>query len=135
MRIQVRRGANNGDQMDDVMQRVENKYNNAKLRERAELIAHMELHNAKETMKLEQFERDPDVIGVRVSNDEPSTPLTKSLAGAEAYFDDERPIQSQLADSTREEFLQKGFDPLPTAPPFHFNDTTTFEPIRSDTDE
>jgi len=135
MRIQVRRGANNGDQMDDVMQRVENKYNNAKLRERAELIAHMELHNAKETMKLEQFERDPDVIGVRVSNDDPSTPLTKSLAGAEAYFDDERPIQSQLADSTREEFLQKGFDPLPTAPPFHFNDTTTFEPIRSDTDE
>ncbi len=132
MRIQVRRAANSGEQMDDVMQRVERKYNDAKLRERAELIAHMELHNAKETMKLEQFERDPDVIGVRVSNDDPSTPLTKSLAGVEAFFDDEDPIQAQLESATRSEFLQKGFDPLPTAPPFHFNDTTTFEPIRSD---
>jgi len=129
MRIQVRRAANSGEQMDDVMQRVERKYNDAKLRERAELIAHMELHNAKETMKLEQFERNPDVIGVRVSNDDPSTPLTKSLAGVEAYFDEEATIQEQLENATRDEFLQKGFDPLPTAPPFHFNDTTTLEPI------
>jgi len=135
MRIQVRRAANSGEQMDDVMQRVERKYNDAKLRERAELIAHMEIHNAKETMKLEQFERDPDVVGIRVANESPSTPLTKSLTGEEAYFDDEDSIQSQLADSTREEFLQKGFDPLPTAPPFHFNDTTTFEPIKRDDDE
>jgi len=128
MRIQVRRAANSGEEMDDVMQRVERKYNDAKLRERAELIAHMELHNAEETMKLEEFEADPDVIGVRVSNEDPSTPLTQSLAGAEAFFDD-GPIQEQLMSQTREQFLQKGFDPLPPAPPFHFNDTTTLEPI------
>jgi hypothetical protein len=128
MRIQVRRAANSGEQMDDVMQRVERKYNDAKLRERAELIAHMEMHNAEQTMRLEQFEADPDVIGVRVSNEDPSTPLTQSLAGAEAFFDD-GPIQEQLMSQTREQFLQKGFDPLPTAPPFHFNDTTTLEPI------
>lgn len=128
MRIQVRRAANSGEQMDDVMQRVERKYNDAKLRERAELISHMEMHNAEQTMRLERFEADPDVIGVRVSNEDPSTPLTQSLAGAEAYFS-EGEIQEQLMSQTREQFLQKGFDPLPTAPPFHFNDTTTLEPI------
>jgi hypothetical protein len=131
MRIQVRRGANNGEELDNVLDRVKNKYNDAKLRERAELIAHMESKNIAETVALQQYERDPDVIGVRVSNDDPSTPLTQSLAGAEAYFDD-GDIQSQLAGATRDEFLQKGFDPLPTTPPFHFNDTTTLEPIFED---
>lgn len=132
MRIQVRRAANSGEEMDDLMQRVERKYNDANLRERAELIAHMELRNAEETMKLERFEADPDVIGVRVSNEDPSTPLTQSLAGAEAFFDEEESIQGQLMSQTREEFLQKGFDPLPTAPPYHYNDTTTLEPITDD---
>lgn len=131
MRIQVRRGVNEGAELDDVLSRVENKYNDANLRQRAELIAHMESSNIRESVKLQQFERDPDVIGVRVSNDEPSTPLTESLVGAEAYFD-EGDIQSQLMGQTREEFLHKGFDPLPTTPPFHFNDTTTLEPIRDD---
>jgi hypothetical protein len=27
---------------------------------------------------------------------------------------------------------RKGFDPLPRTPPFHFNDTTTLEPIYVD---
>lgn len=128
MRIQVRRGANNGEELDNVLNRVKNKYNDAKLRERAELIAHMESHNIQQTVALQQYERDPDVIGVRVSNENPSTPLTQSLAGVEAYFED-GPIQEQLESATREEFLQKGFDPLPATPPFHFNDTTTLEPI------
>jgi hypothetical protein len=128
MRIQVRRGANNGEELDNVLERVKNKYNDAKLRERAELIAHMESKNITETVALQQYERDPDVIGVRVSNENPSTPLTQSLANAEAYFED-GDIQEQLMAQTRSEFLQKGFDPLPTTPPFHFNDTTTLEPI------
>jgi hypothetical protein len=131
MRIQVRRGANNGEQLDDVVNRVERKYNESKLRERAELISHMESRNVEETIKLRQFERNPDVIGVRVVNENPSTPLTESLDGVEAYFDD-GDIQSQLMDATRDEFLHKGFDPLPTTPPFHFQDSTRLEPIWDD---
>jgi hypothetical protein len=129
MRIQVRRAANSGEEMDDVMARVESKYNDAKLRERAELIAYMETRNVEETIKLQQFENDPEVVGVRVANEEPSTPLTRSLSGAEVYFS-EGDIQEQLMSQTREEFLYKGFDPLPATPPFHFNDTTRLEPIR-----
>jgi len=128
MRIQVRRGVNEGAELENVLSRVENKYNDANLRQRAELIAHMESSNIRETVKLQQFERDPDVIGVRVSNDDPSTPLTESLAGAEAYFS-EGEIQGQLMSQTREEFLHNGFDPLPATPPYHFNDTTSLEPI------
>lgn len=128
MRIQVRRGANNGEELDKVLNRVERKYNDAKLRERAELIAHMERKNIEETVKLQAFEQDPDVIGVRVVNEDPSTPLTQSLSGVEAYFED-GDIQEQLESATRSEFLQKGFDPLPTTPPYHFNDTTSLEPI------
>lgn len=131
MRIQVRRGANNGEELNTIVGRVEKKYNEAKLRERAELIAHMESKNIEESIKLQKFERDPDVIGVRVVNDDPSTPLTQSLAGAEAYFS-EGEIQEQLMAATRSEFLHKGFDPLPTTPPFHFNDTTTLEPIKEE---
>jgi hypothetical protein len=131
MRIQVRRGANNGEELNNIINRVEQKYNDAKLRERAELIAHMESKNIVETIALQSYESDSDVIGVRVSNENPSTPLTQSLAGSEAYFDD-GPIHEQLMAQTREEFLQKGFDPLPPTPPYHFNDTTTLEPIYKD---
>jgi hypothetical protein len=131
MRIQVRRGANQGSELSDVIGRTKNKYNDASLRQRAELIAHMESKNIKETVKLQEFESDPDVIGVRVSNENPSTPLTQSLAGAEAYFE-YGDIQGQLQSATRSEFLQQGFNPLPTTPPFHFNDTSTLEPIYKD---
>lgn len=128
MRIQVRRGANNGEELDNVLDRVKREYSDEKLRERAELIAHMERKNIEETVALQRYERDDDIVGVRVVNENPSTPLTRSLSGAEAYFDDGE-IQSQLMEQTREEFLHQGFDPLPTTPPFHFGDTTTLEPI------
>jgi hypothetical protein len=131
MQIQVRRGVEQGDDWSTVRSRVEGEYDDANLRQRAELISHMELKNATENMKLQQFERDPDVVGVRVVNENPSTPLTQSLSGVEAYFDD-GDIQSQLAAQTRDEFLHSGFDPLPATPPFHFNDSTRLEPIKQD---
>jgi hypothetical protein len=80
-------------------------------------------------MQKRRFESDPDVVGIRVSNDNPSTPLTKSIAGAEIYFDEEKSMKEQLMDYTREEFLHKGFDPLPRVPPYHFGDTTSLEPL------
>jgi hypothetical protein len=52
MRTQFRRAANSGESVENVVERVENKYNIAKLRERAELIAHMETRNAEETLRV-----------------------------------------------------------------------------------
>jgi len=128
MQIQVRRGVEQDDSWEAIRDRIANEYDEANLRQRAELIAHMELKNAEENTKLQNFEKDADVIGVRVVNDSPSTPLTQSLAGAEAYFAD-GDIREQLESQTRAEFLHKGFDPLPATPPFHFNDSSTLEPI------
>jgi len=129
MRIQLRRGAEDEAQFNDIQQRVEKKYDDAALRQRAELIAHMEMKNAVETTKLQKWENDASVIGVRLSNENPSTPLTQSLQGAEAYFDESKGIDEQLMEQTRGEFLHQGFNPLPTNPPFHFNDKSTLEPI------
>jgi hypothetical protein len=132
MRIQVRRGAEDLNQFTDIRQRVEEKYDDSNLRQRAELIAHMELKNAVETTKIQMWEGDANVIGVRVANENPTTPLTESLSGAEAYFDDEKGIDEQLMSQTREEFLRQGFNPLPTNPPYHFRDTSRLEPILED---
>lgn len=128
IRIQVRRSALSNEPWDPIEKRVRQSYNDGVLRQRAELIAHMELSNARETTKLKSYESDPDVIGVRVVNQNPSTPLTQSLNGAEIFFDD-GDIRAQLESRTRREYLHKGFDPIPPSPPFHFNDTTTYEPI------
>ena len=128
MRIQVRRAVVQNDDWEDVRKRVEIDYDDSNLRQRAELIAHMELKNARETTRLQQWEANDEVIGVRVSNEDSSTPLTQSLHGAEAYFD-EGDIGEQLMEQTREQFLHEGFNPLPPTPPFHFQDTSTLEPI------
>jgi len=128
MRIQVRRAVVQNDDWSDVRKRVEMDYDNSNLRQRAELIAHMELKNARETTRLQQWEANDEVIGVRVSNEDSSTPLTQSLHGAEAYFD-EGDIGDQFMEQTRQQFLHEGFNPLPPTPPFHFQDTSTLEPI------
>jgi hypothetical protein len=129
MRIQIRRGAEDEDSFENVAARLRERYDDANLRQRAELIAHMELKNAVETTKLQLFEQSPEVIGVRVSNSNPSTPLTEALAGVEAMFDSEDSVQEQLSSATRSEFLHSGFNPLPSVPPFHFNDSSELEPI------
>ena len=129
VRTQVRRGAVNNEQWGSIRGRVEEKFNDANLRQRAELISHMELRNAVETTKLQQWESDPDIVGVRIVNPEASTPLTQSLHGAQAFFNQGN-IRDQWMEQTRSEFLRKGFDPIPPTPPFHFNDTTTIEPIK-----
>jgi hypothetical protein len=92
----------------------------------------MEMKDAVETTKLQAYEADPSVIGIRVVNENRGTPLTETLDGAEVYFDSDESIEDQLMSQTREEFLHKGFDPLPVTPPYHFNDTSTIEPIYAD---
>ena len=128
MRIQTRRAVLQNEEWPAVRRRVEQDYDEANLRQRAELIAHMELTNAAETTRLQQWEANDDVIGVRISNEDSATPLTQSLNGATAFFD-EGDISDQLMAQTRAEFLHEGFDPLPPTPPFHFQDTSRLEPI------
>lgn len=128
MRTQLRRGVETGDDFTQVRTRLEEEYSDASLRARAELIAHMELHRAKEATKLQEFERNPEIVGIRVSAEEAGTPLCQSLHGAEAYFDSGE-IDAQLSEHTRDEFMHKGFNPLPMAPPFHFKCKSELEPI------
>jgi hypothetical protein len=126
----IRDGVVSGESWDDVRTRVEAVYNARAVRQRADIIAHMELHNAVETMKLQQFREREDIEGVRVQNPDASTTLTQQLHGAEALFS-EGEIDNQLAEVVDADVLRMGFDPLPRTPPYHFNDTTTLQPIYS----
>jgi len=128
MRVQLRRAVETGDDFIQARSRLEQKYSDSSLRARAELIAHMELQRARESTKLQEFERNPEIIGVRVANDDASSKVCESLSGTEAYFS-EGDLSAQLSENTRDEFLQKGFKPLPQAPPYHFNCSTRLEPI------
>jgi hypothetical protein len=124
----VRDAVISGESWREVRTRVEKQYSNQKLMQRARLIAYMELQNAVETTKLNKFRENEDIAGVRVVNEAPTTPVTQSVTGAEAYFD-EGEIDEQIAEQADDRALQEGFDPLPRTPPYHFNDTTTLEPI------
>ena len=127
-RLQVRRGVTNNESWAEVRSRVEQDYNDDYLRDRASLIGHMETKNAIESTKLSEFEQSDDVVGFRVHNNGPSTPLTQELNGTEVRFDDVENPRDALLDGLSAE-PEKGFDPLPAAPPYNFGDTTTLEPI------
>lgn len=127
-RTLVRRTVVEGGTWEDTRQRVELDYNDGYLRERANLIGHMTVKNAVESTKLRQFEENDDIVGVRVTNPDASTPLTRELHGTEVMFDETDVQEALLAEAG--DHANQGFDPLPRAPPYHFNDTTTLEPIR-----
>jgi len=127
IRGQMRRAVVNGEPWSDIRARVENEFTDKKLRSRANLIGYMEMKEMQEAARLQAFEEAEDIVGFRVSNEEASTPLTQSLHNTEVYFESE----SNPIDVLREAAVgtHKGFDPLPLTPPYHFNDTTTLEPI------
>jgi len=127
IRGQMRRAVVNGEPWSDIRSRVENEFTDKKLRSRANLIGYMEMKEMQESARLQAFEEAEDIVGFRVSNEEASTPLTQSLHNTEVYFDSD----SNAIDVLREVATDthKGFDPLPLTPPYHFNDTTTLEPI------
>lgn len=129
-RIQVRRAVANNESWSEARRRVEQDFNDDYLADRASLIAQMEMKNAVESTKLSEFEQSDDIIGFRVRNDNPSTPITQKMSGTEVLFDDVDDVKDGFPNVDNE--AQKGFDPLPRTPPFHFNDTTTLEPIRGD---
>lgn len=125
----VRNGVVAGESWDDVRERVEGIYTDDFIEQRAALIAHMELHNAAETTKLQQFAEDDGIVGVRVHNPTASTDLTRALHGLEARFDSDEEIGNQLQSQIDESLLREGFNPLPETPPYHFNGTTALEPV------
>jgi len=126
-RLQVRRAVANNESWDEARRRVEEDYNDDYLRDRASLIGEMEVKNAVESTKLSQFEQSDDIVGFRVENETASTPLTKELSGMEVMFDETEDIAQAMRE--RASSTKQGFDPLPKAPPFHFNDNSTLEPI------
>lgn len=130
-RVLVRDGVVNGEQWPHVRERVEDTYSDADLQNRANLIAHMETKRAQETAKLQQFEAADNIVGVRVNNPNASARVTEQLHGATALFE-QGEIDNQLASQIRADSLREGFDPLPRTPPYHFNDTTTLEPVYED---
>jgi len=131
MRVQFKRGAHDNDEWDTVRSRLENVWDSGSISSRAYIVAHMELHNARETTKLTEFEMMDDVVGVRIHNPDSSTPLTQEAHGVEAFFDDGA-IGHQFREQIPDRFYHEGFDPLPTTPPYHFGDTTVLEPIFDD---
>lgn len=130
-RLQMRHAIVTNESFNSVTARIESDYSDAYLRERAQLIAHMETKDAVESTKLKEFQRNDDIVGFSIENTNPSTGVTQSLNGEEIYFDESESlresVEGRLATSPKQ-----GFDPLPTTPPYHFNDTTTIEPIWRD---
>jgi len=130
-RLQMRHAIVTNESFNSVTARIESDYSDAYLRERAQLIAHMETKDAVESTKLKEFQRNDDIVGFSIENTNPSTGVTQSLNGEEIYFGESESlresVEGRLATSPKQ-----GFDPLPTTPPYHFNDTTTIEPIWRD---
>jgi hypothetical protein len=129
-RVQVRRAVVDNESWSEARRRVEEDYNDDYLRDRANLIGQMEVKNAIESTKLSEFEQADDIVGFRVRNESPQTALTQELDGVEVWFGEDEDIAERLRQSAQH--TRQGFDPLPTTPPFHYNDTSTIEPIRED---
>jgi hypothetical protein len=127
MRLQVRRAVTSNESLSEARDRVEQDFNDDYLRDRANLIAEMEMKNAVESTKLSQFEQSDEIVGFSVENETASTPLTQELAGTEVRFDEVEDVASALRE--RASSTKQGFDPLPSTPPFHFNDNSRLEPI------
>lgn len=137
MDSQLTQAAQNGEELETIVQRMENSYSDAEIEQRAQLIARMEIQNAIESTKLTEFEQNEDVAGVKIVNpcNENSTALCRNLAGcgprngAVGRFDSDRSLSEQWMDQAGSTQLYKGFTPMPPAPPFHFNCRSGLIPI------
>ena len=124
---QVQRAAQNGETTSDVANRIREEWSDDELSNRADVIAHMEIQNTINSIKLDEYDRSEDVDGIKVIN--PCGPNTTRLCrdlsscdgdAAVAWFDSSESISDQLESNTSTSNLYKGFNPLPSIPPFHF---------------
>lgn len=139
MRTKFRRGSDNGESLGTILSRVRNSFTDDELRQRARLIAQMEVANAIETTKIQEFEQHEDVVAVKPINTcgPNTTPLCRDLAGcggdaATARFGASLPLSQQWMEQTSRRKLFEGFTPLPPAPPWHFNCESELVPITRD---
>jgi hypothetical protein len=134
IRVQITRAAQDGDSFDMVEERVRNTYTDGFIERRSKQLSTMQLHGARETTKLAAFERDSDVVGVRVENEDASTAVCKAAHGVEAYFDDGS-IGSQIRLSVPDHTYHDDFDPMPTTPPYHYGCQTKLVPIYAEDED
>jgi len=126
----TRRTLPQGGSIEEVKERILDKYTEEKLSNRAELISYMEKHDAEQTLHLSKYKDAEDIIGFRVVNDSDSkASICEELEGKEAYFDSEESIQEQLSSTVSQESTHTGFSPLPPTPPYHFRCDSEIEPI------
>lgn len=140
MRTGVRHGATRGDRISDIIERVESEFSDSELRNRAKLIAHMELQTAVQSTKLGEYEASDAVDGLSLVNpcNSSTTELCENLAGCgghssvEAWFDDDEGIHTQLDSKAPDELKFVGFNPL-GIPPFHYGCRTELVPLTKET--
>lgn len=142
IRVQARTAVQNGEGAEEMAERVDTQFSESKLEDRAALIAHMELQNAIESIRLREYERVDSVRGVKPINhcSETTSPLCRNLAGcgdheqAVAMFED-GDIGRQLQEQVPEDHLFVGFDPLPSSPPLHWGCSTELAPVLATEEE
>jgi len=134
---QVESSVQNGAEMKNIIERLRGTFTRDRLRQRARLIAHMELQRAVNVTKLVEFENQDSVIGVQPINtcEENTTNVCADLVGcgneepAVARFDTEESLTKQWMGQANHRHLHDGFDPLPQVPPWHFGCGTEIVPV------
>lgn len=132
--VNTRQAVQHGESPQFVAERLKESYSDADLRDRANVMARTEIMSGVNSLKMSEYDRHDDIIGVKLINpcNENTTPLCKQLAcddHTEAVFDADDTLGQQFQSETDDELLFDGFDPLPTVPPFHFNCRTEIVPI------
>lgn len=132
--VNLRQAVQHGESPQWVSERLQTSYTEEKLRKRAETMARTEIMSAVNSLKMAEYDRHDDIVGVKLINpcNANTTPLCENLAcdgHAEAMFDADETLGEQFQSETRDALLFDGFDPLPTVPPFHFNCRTEIVPV------
>jgi|APHM01.1.fsa_nt_gi hypothetical protein len=124
-------------------ERVESELSDAKMNQRAQVIANMRLSKLVNQVKLHEYRLNETVVGVTLisSCSDSTTTLCERLSGcgsrdgALAYFDSGSGIGEQLEDYVSSQLLYSGFDPLPATPPYHYGCRTELMAVFDDADE
>jgi len=119
-----------------VGERLAESFDNDDLRERADVMARIEIMSGVNALKMAEYDRHDEIIGVELINpcNPNTTPLCKELTcddgdGSVALFDADQTLGEQFQADVPDDMLFDGFDPLPTVPPFHFNCRTEIVPV------
>ena len=132
--VHIRQAVQHGESPQIVADRLREHYSDDSLRNRVQTMARLEVMSAVNSLKLAEYDRHSDIVGVELINpcNEHTTPICQELAcddTATAFFDRDQTTGKQFEDQVDDELLFEGFDPLPTVPPFHFGCRTEIVPV------